>query len=349
MWKAAITLGLLLATTIPGCIEQLRDGADDGPGAPGAPKPASGNMTGRERSQVASGLCPGATPVGTAQPYCASKTHWIDGAIDAAALPVDLATFSGNVLVRGDVARVWNLTVVLSARGDSDALARANLGNIQFAWSHEEAQGHYLRAKASLSTREQRHHERASLTLSMPASVLLALTASSASGDVTANAIRSDQTRLTSASGNVAATDVVATWARLVSSSGSVRTERLQSQDATIESASGNVDAHGELGDARIQSASGTVRANLRPSGNASWTLSSSSGSVSLSTKEEARFGYSATASTASGRATITLRDGETTGSNQQKRFESKDYSSRAVRVTVSVNSASGNVDIAPS
>lgn len=346
MWKPSCVLGLAFALSIAGCLEPLA--ADEPTRSTSASSTAEagvGNMTAQNATQTRVESCP-AGSVG--EPFCATRNHWIYGTIEMAKLPVSLSTFAGTMTVRGGSGSGWNLTVTITARGATAPEAQANLANVVFSWSHQEGNLHALRSTASLRQGGQSHQEQASFLLTMPASVVLSLRASSSSGTVSASAFQADPLNLWSASGTVRAEDIIATVARLESASGSVETRRLKADDVTLDTASGRVDAQGEFGAAVLRSSSGSVSANLRPFLNATWTFSSASGSVTVKAPEEARFGYSVSASTTSGRAAIAFKDGSLSGSEKNRKFETHGFSGRAVRTTLTASSASGNVDVGP-
>lgn len=339
---------LLLAGLASGCLERLDQTDPDGPPAPPNPVPARGNMTAQEKTQTTSGVCPGMAPIGSEKPYCAWRAHWIAGELDLAELPITLSTFNGDVQSAGGVGRAWNLTAVLSARGASEAEARTALDNIRFEWSHEEPGGHYLRANANRKTQDSRNHEAAGFHLTVPASVLVALQAQSASGDVTATGLRAQQVRLVAASGDLEASELTSRWLVMSAASGDIRAERFQAEDLNVNAASGDVAVLGQSGVVQIRTASGGVTASLRPTLNASWSLNSASGDIRLKVPEEARFGYSVSASTASGTCSIGLGDGDVSGNERSKRFETQGYASRPLRVKIGLSAASGDVDVSP-
>lgn len=350
MRALSVPICILLSVSglLAGCLDNIEGTDPDGPQAPPSPAPARGTMTSMETAQTSSGVCPGMTPVGSEKPYCAWRSHWIGGDLDLSELPISLSTFNGDVQVAGGVGRAWNVTAVLFARGSTDSEARLALDNIRFQWSHEERGGHYLRGSASRKNQDSRNHEQAELRLSVPASLLVALQASSASGDVSATGLQGQQVHLSSASGDVRATALTTRWLVMSAASGDLQAERVDAQDLNLQSASGDVSVLGRAGAVQIRSASGDISASLRPSSNSTWGLNAASGDVHLKVPEERGVGYSLNAGTASGSCSIGLKDGNVSGSERSKQFETQGYPSRPLRVRMTLNSASGDVAVSP-
>ncbi|MBI2077448.1 MAG: DUF4097 family beta strand repeat protein, partial [Euryarchaeota archaeon] len=254
----------LLTAPLAGCVE-LTDPGGTSPSPTGsksssptssAPSTShpSGTMTAKEANAVSSGPCPSGTP-----PFCATKTHWIDGALDLERIPVDLEGFNGNVEVKGGSAGAWNLTVVLSARGTSADAARSNLDNIVFSWGHETSGGHEIRAQASRKNPQLNNNEGASMTLIVPASVFLTLQAASTNGAAVAQGIRGDSVDLATSNGRVALLNAEFETVKLRSTNGEADVDTVSAQTIDVATSNANIVLAANAKDVKLASSNAAI------------------------------------------------------------------------------------------
>lgn len=306
----------LLATTLllAGCIQVNQDASPGQGSAPIAPPPAEHNrMTAVEKSQTTVALCPpgGINGVPPRNIYCATKTMWMWGEVDLVELPVALSTFNGAATVDAGPEGRWNVTATLQATGASMDEARARLGDIQFSWSHQDRGVHKLEVEAKTKKGSDTQGLSAALRSTLSPSLLLTIAASTASGDI---GVHFDRAKIVSAS-----------------------------------SASGAIDVACQPEVLSLSTASGTIQARARPTGSGTFTLSSASGRLSLAVPEDEAHGYAADLSTASGKITVALKDGTTSGTQaNQKHFETTGLSARAIKTQVVMSTASGDLSLAP-
>jgi hypothetical protein len=316
----------------------------------GSGSSSGGSMTAKEASAVSSGPCTGRSSVLFADPSvsCASKTIWLEGDISLKALPVDLTSFNGNIEVKGGTGGVWNLTVVLQARGDTDASARGNLDNIAFTWSHEAGGSHHLTAEAKKKNQLLNNQESARMTLIMPASVVLDLSGATTNGEATARGIQAKDLELSSTNGRVAAQDLEAVSITLQTTNGEGRVNTVSADRIEVTSSNGAIDVTATAHDYKLQTSNGGIEAKLKPSGNGTITIGTTNGPVDLLLVEDAQHGHDLKATTSNGMVTISLKDGSQSGPTMSKTFKTTGYAGRAIQTKTTVTSTNSIVTVSP-
>lgn len=373
----AMGISLLFAALIvlpffAGCLEPAEsDHSSPGPRRLArtidARPPAAGTMTGSvQADDVVVAMCGGLSfPPENA--YCATRTIEIEGAIeDLPELPVSLATFVGDVDVQGIEPSEWNLTAVLSARGSSEDDARSNLDNIDFQWSHEDGDGHHLRATAQKKDQDTQNNEAARFAVRLPKSLPLYLDAATSVGDVTASDLIATQCALHSSTGDVAAQRVESAWMLLGSSTGDASALDFTADEVVLETSTGSITARGEAPDANVgtstgdvdldlkfrrldvSTSTGDVTAKLTPLEGGSLTVDTSTGEIAVAVPEGAEFGYSIDAGTGTGSVSIELQDGQVAGDEEQAHFVTNNYSKRSIRVTADLHTSTRDITVRP-
>ncbi|HUR68407.1 MAG TPA: DUF4097 family beta strand repeat-containing protein [Candidatus Thermoplasmatota archaeon] len=281
---------------------------------------SGGTMTGEESRVEDATLCTDGLNLGaTDQRFCATRTIKVDGTLSGfSTLDVSLQTFNGDVLVHDAPEGAWHLVATLKARGGSAEAAKAQLDAIDLTWSHTDARGHFVEAIA--------RHEgdssdlEAAFELQLPRSILLTVVAGTSNGDVTLTDLRTAGLALATSNGDVVA--------------------RADVQQVSLTTSNGDVEAE------------------LRPTGDARWTLSTSNGNVGLKVPEGPETGYSFEGTTSNGEVTYTLKDGEKgpcpqgseyyTPPCNHRTFETRGFKARETQVYATLTTSNGEVSAAP-
>lgn len=301
-----LVLGLLVA----GCI------APPGESPAGVRSFAGAAMTAKESSEERVELCRDVS-LGTAA-FCAERTVTVTGDVSGIpAMDVDLETFNGALELEKHDEGGWSLVAVLRARGASEAEARANLDAIGFAWSHTDGSAHFLHARAE--SPPGRTSAAASLRASLPASIVLTVSAATSNGKIRVEHVRTDGLAATTSNGAVEV-------------------------DASVT----HVD---------LRTSNGAIEAKLDPTASGRITATTSNGKIELDLPEDARRGYDLDAQTSNGKVTINLRDGESsrrTPSNpyydpqNEGQFRTTRFESRDVQSLVRMTSSNGAITVDP-
>lgn len=261
--------------------------------------------------------------VGAAVAWCATRTSTLAGTVvDLTVLDTRLASFNGDVLVqRGDGA-AWSLVTVMTARGNSEADALANLDRITYTWDTEDAGETFLEAKAEVKDSQQKSEARlgATMRLIMPSDLDLALAASTANGDV-------------------------------VHAEGPARS-------LFLTTANGDIDATADVRFASLTTSNGDITATLTPVANGALAFTTANGAIEVALPETPQIGYHAHGSTANGEVDIRLKDGQLSDCPQgsqyytppcnDRTFTTSGRNGRAVRVDVEAGTSNGSITITP-
>lgn len=362
--KLPLLLSLLLtALPLAGCIELPIEGA--GADAPAdverrdvsSPGEDDERMTAEETVVESEGVNPGP---GLPPAFIATRVHTIEGVLALDALPVFLATSSGDVTVTVGEPGRWRLVATIQGQGVTPEMARENLARFTFAWAHEQSGEHFVQATVEAQGEPMGVGPvgvgmfamgRGALALELPPEVAIALDVATSSGNVLVEGAHGSSIRVDTSSGNARLAGVDADDVDVDVSSGNVAIEGSRALRLAVDASGGNVDVDvSGLRDAAISSSSGNVDATLAPGESGSFDVGASSGNVVLRVPETVERGYSASASASSGEITITLADGRTSWNEDRDEaaFESTGYRSRDVRTTIAIETSSGNVRLSP-
>lgn len=311
-----LVLFSLSSLALAGCIDV--PGSDNDARAAGNPSPTpGGSMSGTEDREETAGPCTNGN-LG----FCATRVITVTGSISGLdTLEVDLGTFNGFVKVKTGSAGSWGLVATLSARGATPDEARAGVEDIEFAWSHESAAGHFLLAEASYEGRGDDNKDRqADLEVTMPPEMALRLVASTINGQVSVKDVKTDGLSASTTNGAIKV-------------------------DATVT----QVD---------LQTVNGQVDAKLTPAGSGRIKASSVNGQVSLRVPEGAQHGYDLRGTTTNGQVDIDLQDGDVgpcpkgsqyyTPPCNERTFKTRNFDGRAIRSHVTLSTVNGGVEAGP-
>lgn len=311
--RQILILSIAFLVLAAGCI------APDARDPPGATRAAStssaGTMTAEETRSDATSLCVeglsvnGNTVYG---PFCATRTVTVKGEMSLDRLPVSLRAFAGDVKVRSGAEGKWSFVAQLVARGSTPDDATAHLSDIAFSWSHGSDGAHALEILAKQNGSNSAGVS-ASIDLTLPASLVVDLAASSGSGDISV---------------------VDVPTSRLVLSAGS-----------------GKLSAKTIATEVALKTGSGDISAQLTPGGSGLWAISTGSGSSTIQVPETGDLGYDVTVSTGSGKSEIKLQDGSasacpSSGSCNHRTFQTNGFRERLVQTQLRVSAGSGDVSI---
>ncbi len=299
---------LVLMTAFAGCITAPDD--DSTFSAAGEPQnttqrevDSDESMTATERVTDSEGKCTDGS-----NKQCAWRTIAISGSLGLDALPVSLQTFNGPILVNTGKAGEWSFEGVLRARGETVDEAREALSHISFSWGHVERGSHVFHAVAKNTARNSNHGEGASLKLTLPATLVAELSATTTNGPITV----------------------------------SVPTNGL-----AVQATNGPIEVSGSVVNVALTTTNGPISASVVPAASGSISLRTTNGVASLRVPESDKHGYDADATTTNGGASISLGDGKmTTDKPTHKHFTSNDYDSRTIQSQVRVASTNGQVSI---
>lgn len=279
-----------------------------------------GAMTARETREDSVAPCASGLGLPGGTSFCATRVVTVTGTISGVSrMSVSLSTFNGGVSVGQSDEGDWGFVATLEARGATAEAAKANLDNVELAWSHEDGGSHHLDVQARQKV-EARAGEgyAAKLAATMPPELVMALTATTSNGGIDVMGAITDGLVLTTSNGGIEA--------------------RASVTDVVVKTSNGGIDAH------------------LLPTSSGGMTLGTSNGRISLAVTESPRHGYSIDASTSNGEIDYDLRDGEAgpcpggseyyTPPCTKRSFETRNFASRAVKSQVSLSTSNGAIEV---
>jgi hypothetical protein len=306
---------LVIVLLAAGCIAP-----DPSPGTPAGARTqnSGGEMTSKEARNDAVAPCT-TSPLGTSGAFCATRTITVTGTISGIrAMDVDVSSFNGNVKLHAASSGQWGFVATLRARGATADEAKANLDNIQFAWSHEQGGTHFLSASAKKDGEGSGYS--ADFDVTLTPEIAYSVVASTTNGN--------------------AALDGLTTTA------------------LALRTTNGDIDATATVTQAQLSTTNGGVKATLQPAASGRITATTTNGGVTLAVPEDAQHGYQATLKTTNGRVNVGTKDGDAspcptgeyyTPPCNERTFQTKDYGSRAVQDLVTIASTNGDVSLQPS
>lgn len=346
-----LALVLVASAALAGCIAPPEDRSDPGvaPAGTSAP-PAEGEMTAEESVEEREGQ-----DTGNLIPrFFAERVVTVTGTMDLERLPVDLATFNGEIVLDGASGNAWSLVATLRGTGFTPQEAKANLDAIAFEWSHERDGGHHLAAKAEPEESAgliaiHLGGRAATLALVLPSDVVLTLSAATSNGNVAVTGVPADAVSLATSNGNVAVTGVTADSLAAGTSNGNVDVTGVTATVLDLATSNGNVAADAEgVETVSIGTSSGNVDARLVPGASGAIQVGTSNGNAIVRVPEADAFGYRAALATTNGNARVELEDGDAHAEDgpggAAATFTTSGYNDRAIQVTVDVASSNGNV-----
>lgn len=365
----SILLALLALAPLAGCItvddlpgrladdERQLAGASTPPEMRDVASPGEDDawMTAEESVAEEEALAPGLPPW-----YAATRVHTIEGDLALDALPVLLSTTAGDVTVSVGESGRWRLVATLEGRGLTAEDARRDRDRFSFSWAHEDAGEHFVQGvvaredaptAAGPVTLGAFTLGRATLALTVPPEVALALAIGTSSGDVSVEGVRGSSASLDTSSGDVTASGIAFHSIEIGASSGDVRVGDATLRFLTVGVSSGDVtlDVAG-VEEASVDASSGDVEATLAPARDGSLVVGTSSGDVRVRVPEDATRGYDALATATSGEVSIALSDGRVTTNEDRDEasFVTDGFARRDVRSRIVLSATSGDVTLAP-
>lgn len=311
-----IRVGLLaLAILSAGCIALPED-----PNEPVEREPTTGGaMTASETTKENSAVCTDGGNLLSERRFCAERVITVTGKVSGFdLLDVALETFNGDIEVDAGSGDAWGFVATLKARGASAAAAEAALDEIAFRWAHEDADGHFVEVVAEHDG--EANDLSAEISLTIPASQLMRLTASTSNGDVTLDGGRTDGVALATSNGDIVA-------------------------NAGVTQVS-------------LTTSNGKIDAALEPIDSGDWQLVTSNGDIALKVPEGPKYGYAIEGTTSNGEVDYTLRDGTKgdcpegseyyTPPCNHRTFETSDIRSRDHRVDAGLVTSNGEITAGP-
>lgn len=260
---------------LAGCIEMPAD-----PNAPGATRSTNsgGAMTARATQEDSVAPCSGGLGLPRSGAFCATRVVTITGTIDdLPRLDVSLTTFNGAIDVGTGDEGQWSVVATLEARSATAEGAKANLDNVELAWSHEERGSHFLDVEARQKVQAQAGDGyAASLDVTMPRSLVMTLVATTSNGVIDVDG---------------ALTDGLA-----------------------LQTSNGQIKARASVTQVSLATSNGAIDADLTPTGSGRMTMATSNGAISVTVPEGPRHGYDIEGRTSNGEIDYDLRDGESGG-----------------------------------
>jgi DUF4097 and DUF4098 domain-containing protein YvlB len=308
-----IVVLLLLGVLIAGCI------APDPPSATTHNVTnGGGSMSAKEtRSDDATVCTSGNVNVSSPQEFCATRTITVTGTIAGISeMNVDVSSFNGPVTLRGDTDGQWGFVAKLTATGSTPDEAKANLDNIQFAWSHEQDGSHFLTASAKKDGNGSGYG--ASFDVQLPNTITYVVVAGTTNGDVQLQDLKTDGLSLHSTNGKVLAT--------------------------------------GHVSQVDLRTTNGDVTATLAPWASGRFALQTTNGKIALTVPEDDQHGYDATLQTTNGKADVQMHDGDVgpcpqgsqyyTPPCNHRTFQTNGYAAREIQTSLSLESTNGDVTL---
>lgn len=313
---AALVSALLLPlagciTETPGATSGGGDASGPDTGAATVAPPAT--MTASETHQDTVGRCEDEGGV-TSLPFCAERQLTVVGVLTLDALPVDLVAGNGGIVVQAGADDAWALLAVIRVRGATEDDAKKNL-DTQFAWSHTDGSAHFLKAgpvtpagQLPIDLPAATSTADASYVLTLPRDVLVSLKGRWTNGGAVVAGVTTDAIDLSGTNGG-------------------------------IEIAASVVDVVAET-------TNGGIAAQVVPTATGAFDLKATNGGISVMVPEDARHGYDVKATAQNGGVEITLRDGDVSGDESSKTFTTRDFTSRAVKTTLTADVTNGGVHV---
>lgn len=318
MTRVLLVLTILLGAVGAGCIAPEQEGAVATP-----PTNSGGAMTAKESREDKADVCPGLNGDLTKGPqFCAERVIRVDGTISGLSrLPLDIATFNGDLEILPSSGNAFSLVATLKARGATAEDAKANLDEIVFAWSHVDGGSHFIQALAEKKSDDSGNKGLAAeLKLSVPASLTYVVVATTSNGDVAVHEVKTDALAAHTSNGDIT----------------------LGADATQVEAVTSN----------------GDIEATLRSTSSGRFGFSTSNGDVTVNVPEDTTRGYDVEGTTSNGKVEISLTDGKKgdcpTGSQyytppcNHRTFTTNGYSSRAIQTRITATSSNGEISFAP-
>lgn len=312
---------LLLAPFAAGCIslpDEARS-ADSRPELPPLPEERFDGMSAEASAEDSVDACDNGgglqIPPGS---VCARRQLLVTGRTGVVHLPVELTTLNGAVSLVAGPGDAWSFAADIRVRALTEEAARKGL-DTTWAWSHEDSEGHHLRAAPVAPSAGSVEAlgatlEYASYQIVLPAWAILDVRASGTNGAMTVTGFQMDGLDLSTTNGALV--------------------------------------AHARAPAARLVTTNGAIEAQLTPTGSGTFTLETTNGRLGLAVPEGPSRGYDASATTTNGRIDVALRDGETSETHapgsSTVRFLTRGYDSRTIQTSVSLSTTNGAIALTP-
>lgn len=345
-----LVLATLLATgciELPADMDAARAGGFDPVGLP----PQEGTMTADEDVEERENLCltEGQFSLPRAPLHCVTRTTTVTGRMTLSSLPFEVRSDTGDVEVVPSDAGSWSLVFTVTSSGATPDEARAGLDETEVSWSIDGAIGHHLLASAIHRDQDEIDRNRILVQLALPPGALYAGFVSTSTGDATVGGLRCESLTASTSTGDILVENVRAAVLRTSASTGDTRvTGEFSALDASAST--GDVDLAADAVDVRASTSTGDVTATITPTASGRIDLGASTGSIVLTVPEDDRHGYRIEAETSTGKATIALRDGETTTSEDHDRasFTTSGFARRAIATVVMLDTSTGDITVQP-
>lgn len=365
--KQAIPILFVLASLLAaGCIElpeemqgtQGRDwpsAADDEPTSTNDIRlpPQEGRMTAEESTEESETLCLGRGPISLPDLpiYCATRVTTVAGDMTLTSLPFEILADTGDVEVVAGDEGAWSVVFTVSASGSTPEAARARLDRTVIEWSIEGERGHRLHASAQHEDRSTglEPSNDVSIVVTLPAGALYGGFVSTSTGDAGVGGLSFEALVVSTSTGDIAVSDVRAS---ILKSSASTGSASITGKFGRIvaSASTGDIDVEAETVDADVSTSTGSITAALTPTATGHFDLGASTGEVELRVPEAARHGYDVEAEASTGTVKILLEDGDvkTSEDRDEASFTTSGFARRAVRTTVSLDTSTGDITVAP-
>jgi hypothetical protein len=305
----------LLSLAFAGCIEAPFGDRESDPDASAntTAREVGGDsrMSAREEKSEDAGSC--------SKGWCIEQVVKVAGAIQGVPmLEVDLSTLNGGVKVTGGAEGQWSMVATLTSKASSRSEAEAGMRDLDFIWSHQSGESHFLDAKADFKGRHNDVQRGAEIVVVMPRSLLLRLVAETTNGGVTVSGVRTD--------------------------------------GLSAGTTNGGIDVDADVTQVNLGTTNGGIEAKLRPTASGRVNLGTTNGRIDLTLPEGEERGYDLEAGTTNGEVSIQLRDGEVgpcpqgsqyyTPPCNHRTFRTYDYDHRNVRSQVMLGSTNGGITV---
>lgn len=341
MQRLAIALLLLGSLFVSGC---TTDGLSGGDGSSD-----SANLEGIPEGQAPTGVAAGTasdhgqasrteTPVTVERAgsqWVAKQTVTYENDFGgASAATVKLSTDAGGVAARGWSSGGYKTVILLQARADSEADARAWLDRITVTHS-DRLSGGRLSLATDVDLPDGDKPDRLSMsggvTASLPKSPSYALEMDAAAGGASTQGLNGPSVDADVAAGGIS---VDGAFGRMV-----------------VAAAAGGVELLGTANDVTASADAGGIGARLRAGGSGGWAFDVDAGGLTLAIDRTAGDAFDVEGTVTAGGLSVDLSDGETLSSGGgytggSKHVRSRGFDTAAVQVTIDASVTAGGLDV---
>jgi len=260
--------------------------------------------------------------------YRADDTRLLSGDLTADAVLLDVDNFNGPVKVSTWDRDEYSITIIIRAKGFSDAEAQANLADIE-----HDLDESVLMGKNRLVLR----HNVSSTKMNLYAISVEAKLPAGATVDLD----------LDSSNGGITLEDVTGGTIDLSTSNGAITFDDVNADSIDVDMSNGGVRGSLEAEDTRISTSNGAINLDLPCTVTGDYELRTSNAGVDLRVSSSASVGFDLDLSTSNGSIDIDLPNLDyTRNTRTSKEAHTYGFHEKAVRITIDASTSNAGMDV---